>query len=50
MAAVKLLCTPRLEHYMVLGPVLEQVVARSEATTVTNTLEVFMEKHFEAIN
>ncbi|KAG8250849.1 hypothetical protein J6590_093493 [Homalodisca vitripennis] len=26
MAAVKLLCAPRLEHYMVLGPVLGQVL------------------------
>ncbi|KAG8260828.1 hypothetical protein J6590_088676 [Homalodisca vitripennis] len=25
MAAVKLLCAPRLEHYILLGPVLEQV-------------------------
>ncbi|KAG8245688.1 hypothetical protein J6590_101368, partial [Homalodisca vitripennis] len=46
MAAVKLLCAPRLEHYMVLGPVLGQVA--DTGTTFTNTLEVFMEKQTES--
>ncbi|KAG8269800.1 hypothetical protein J6590_093515 [Homalodisca vitripennis] len=53
MAAVKLLCAPRLEHYMVLGPVLGQPTTTGSGntgTTFTNTLEVFMDKHAEEIN